>query len=462
MAAPVHLSKLTSVLKQLSETEMERLESFLQSPYFDVPTGALPLFQYLSKLHPVYDEKKTAAEFIQKKAPALGNQKRQANYGSDLLKAIEHFLAVEDFKATTDSVDRHRLQAYKKHHMFEAFNKEQDIDVFYQRHILTELALTGFDANLNRTAHNQIHPVATTLNVFYAIKKLRYYCELLNRQRVLGIPYNEDNIQYLLEVLEPYNNERYPYVYLFVSVYKMLKAVNFEEGETYYQPLHAFIETLIADSLPQCVKETIVYAINYNQYWNNRGYKNAGKQALWWNELKIKYDLLLEHDTISPADFRFIVSLAIATDKEHGWIKNFIETYVYRLPREHFDTNSAFAWAQYYYATANYKKAMPLFQQAQAKDEAIFNAIVRRWQFMCMYEENPGDIDLLSTFLDTYEKYIQRNAASFHQYKEVFEKNIQFGKKLIKVTDAVAKNKLKVLVEAEPYFPGKEWFIKLL
>jgi hypothetical protein len=65
---------------------------------------------------------------------------------------------------------------------------EQDFEVFYRRHLLTELQFGGFDAVLNRTADNDLHPVTRTLDAFYALKKLRYHCELLNRKIGSGHP----------------------------------------------------------------------------------------------------------------------------------------------------------------------------------------------------------------------------------------------------------------------------------
>ncbi len=454
---------------------MDRLESFLSSPYFQVPAGALPLFQYLRKLHPYYDEKKTAADYIQKKAPALGNQKRQANNGSELLKAIEHFLAVEDFGSSADSVDRHRLQAYKKHHMFEAFNKEheqllkkidedkeQSVETFYNRHILAELALSGFDTKLNRTIQNNAHPVIKTLDEFYALKKLRYHCELLNRNQVLGTPYENENIDYILSVLQSLNTESYPHVYLFVNIYQMLKSANFEEGNNYYNLLRTFIDQHGNVSSWVDIKEAITYITNFGLYWNSRGFHDAGAIALWGLERKIEANELLENGKISPPNFRNIVTLAILTKRDAVWIKEFIDSYAKYLPVEQRETNFAFALAQYHYYLGDFGKAMPLFQQAQVKEEPIFNAIVRRWQFMCMYEQDPEAIDVLFDFLNAYDRYIVRYAEQFHWMKEIFVKNISYSKKLLKATDAAKKKELAALLNQEKYFTGKEWLLKQL
>ncbi len=276
---PVHLSKLTATLQQLSETEIAKLEAYLRSPYFETKSPVLVLFEYLKKLHPQFEEKKMDAAYMQKKVPALGDQRKQANYGSELLNATEHFLALEDFQANTDSLNRHRLQAYKKHHLFEQFNKEheqllkeldknteQDFETFYQRHILTELALNGFDTKLNRTITNDIHPVTETLNQFYALKKLRYHCELLNRQRVLGTPYEEENMEYVLHVLQPLNHTGNSFVYLFANVYQMLKAESFAAGEAYYQLLQRFAEQNDNTDLSPSIIEIINYTVFHIEY----------------------------------------------------------------------------------------------------------------------------------------------------------------------------------------------------
>ncbi len=448
---------------------MQKLEVYLQSPYFEVPSGAALLFQYLKKQHPYYDEKKMDPAVMEKKAPALGNQKKQANAGSDLLKAVEGFLALEDFWATGD-INIHKLKAYKNHHLFDAFNKEQEhllnevnkqfeqaYESFYQRHLLTELGLNGFDIKLNRTISNDALPVIKTLDEFYALKKLRYHCELLNRHQVLGTPYHDDNIAYVLEVLEPFNNAAYPYAYLFLNIYKMLKTTSFEEGEQHYRIVQQFIQS--ADTLSVNLREVISYLVNYCLYWNSRGYKEAGAAALWGLEMRMRFDEIVEHGKIAPSDFRNIVVLAILNNKNPTWIKQFIDGYAQYLPSEQADTNKAFAEAQYFYYTKDFARAMSLFQQAQVKEEPIFNAIVRRWQFMCMYEQNPGNTSLLLDFLDAYEKYLQRNTTQLHAAKEIFIKNIFYGKKLLKATDKLKRTSLVELLNAENYFPGKEWFL---
>lgn len=452
---------------------MVKLEAYLRSPYFETKSPVLVLFEYLKKLHPQFEEKKMDAAYMQKKVPALGDQRKQANYGSELLNATEHFLAVEDFQANTDSLNRHRLQAYKKHHLFEQFNKEheqllkeldknteQDFEVFYQKHILTELALTTFDTSLIRNSNNDIHPITETLDVFYALKKLRWICELLNRKQILGTPSYEENLSYVLKVLRPNNNEKYPYILLAISAYEILISGSYEEMQEPYERIKKYIAHYKEDTLPKSIIEIILYAKNLCLYWYSKGNPKAGAESLWWIELSIKYGFITEHNKLQPVTFRNAVALAIHNNKEREWIKSFIKTWAPHLPQEHYETHLSFAEAQYFYYIGNYDKAMPLFQQALTKDEPIFNAIVRRWQFMCLYEQNSTNTDLLFDFLDAYEKYLLRYSESLHWFKDTFSKNILYSRKLLKSTDMKTRKAVAELLKTENYFTGKEWLLK--
>lgn len=242
----------------------------------------------------------------------------------------------------------------------------------------------------------------------------------------------------------------------------MLKAGSFEEGENYYILLKNFIDQHVSSKSTLDIKETINYITNFGLFWNSRGHKRAGEIALWGHEMKMNTDELLDRGKIPPSNFRNIVALAILNGKDATWIKQFIDSYADHLPDEHKETNQAFALAQYHYYLGDFGKAMPLFQQAQVKEEPIFNAIVRRWQFMCMYEQDPEAIDVLFDFLNAYDRYIVRYAEQFHWMKEIFVKNISYSKKLLKATDAAKKKEVAALLNQEKYFTGKEWLLKQL
>jgi hypothetical protein len=468
-------NKLTEQLQAFDKPLLKKLSIYLTSPYFNVAESALQFFNYLEKLHPHFEEKKLTEEAIAKKEPALFDYNKQAKAATKLLQAIEHFLAVEQFEKQPAHQTLYLLKGLQHLKLHEAFETtaqefeeqlaacpEKDIDYFNYLHRLTELKHNSFEARLQRNHKNDLLPVTQTLDTFYALKKLRYHCELLSRHQVLGIAYDKENVAELLQLLQPYTTAQYPYVYLFVHVYQMMRATGFEEGQKHYQLLHTYIEQANYTTLPQGGIEATGYLINYCLHWNNLGYKKAGAGALYWYQLKINHNRFIENGRIQPSDFRNIVSLSVINNHNPNWLLKFIETYAPYLPAEHAPTNLAFAQAQYFYYVKKYEAAMPLFQQAQAKDEPIFNMIVRRWQFMCMYEQNPKNQTVLLDFVASWERSLHRQAEGLQHYKDVFAKVISYCKKLLAANQPEQKLTLAQTLHTEPFFAGKDWLLAQL
>lgn len=466
----MYFGKLTTLLQALDKPTLKKLDSYIQSPYFKVPVSAVLLFNYLKKQHPRFEEKKIDPVVITRIIPQLSSANKQAKASTELFKAIEHFLALEQLELKNEWQPIYLLQNYKRLGLDSFFenaisktlvtiNKrnEKDIDYFFDIHQLTEVKYNGFHAKLQRNPGNDLTPVTETFDTYHAIKKLRYHCELLNRHQVLGTTYNPGNINEQLQLLRPYTNPQYQYVYLFVHVYKMMAAGGFDEGEEHYNILSSFISENNYKILPQGVIECITYLINYLLFWNNQGNSKAGSQALYWYEVLLKYKLLPDKEKVLPSDYRNIVSLAIINKRDPQWLKNFIDKNEMYLPIEHRATNVAYARAQYFTHVGQYDKAMPLYQQALAKDEPVFNMIVRSSQFRCMYESNMQNKEVLLDFLASWKRQLHRNTHGLHQLKKWFLKIIGYNHKLILATDKNQRNKVLLALSSESFFPGKQW-----
>jgi hypothetical protein len=468
----MHLSKLVVVLKALDESALKEFERYAASSYFKVPSAAVELFTYLEKLYPEFQERKIQPEIIAKKTTGLPNAGKQAKAGTELLKALEDFIALRDWQSDEQSKTWHQLNAFQKLHLFEQFDKERDrledgmnqaaeldIETFFFRHLIAELSLGSFDNRQVRNSSNDLNPVMNTLDEFYAIKKLLYICEALNRRQVLGSNYDIEHINSLLRILQPYATEQYPYVYMFMNVYQMLAAPTYEESLYPYLTIKKLVSKYENSTLPASIMESVTYALNWCLQWNGRGHEHAGEEYLWWIEHKIKWNLLLENDRILPIAFRNVVINATLYGKKPEWIWYFINTYGKNLPEEARETNIAFATGLYHFSLKEFEKAIRYFLNAQAKEEVIFNAVIRRWQWMATYEANPADTDLLLNQILAFAKYLQRNKEEFHQFKAPFNNFITYSKKLVNAFSKEEKQEVANALELEPHFPGKPWIL---
>lgn len=471
----MYFNKLTNILQALDKVTIKRLSDYVHSPYFKVPISSIILFDYLQKQHPHFDEVNLSPAVIAAKAPKLARANKQFKAGTELLKSIEHFLALEQLELMPNWRKINLLRCQMRlgvSNQFEmAISKtieeinaqpEKDIDYFLDIHLLTEAKFNGFDARLQRNIGNSLLPVTDTFETYYAIKKLRYHCEMLSRHQILGTPYEAGNIHEQLYSLRSYTNPQYPYVYLFVNVYLMMAAPDFKDGEPFYKILTDFIIENKYKTLPQGVKECITYLINYSLKWNNMGFDKAGSHALYWYETLIKYNLLPEEKKIQPSDYRNIVALAIINKRDSQWIERFIYQNASFLPENLREENIAFVRAQYYVYIGNYSKAMPIFQQALTKDEPIFNMIVKNAQFKCMYESITDNDEVLIDFLDSWERQLHRYTPSLHKLKKTFARQIIYHRKMVLATNEKKIKKLVNELNKELFFPGKDWVLQQL
>ncbi len=465
----MHLSKLITTLQTLDDPSFKALRDYVRSPYFKVPTGSVTLFDYLAPLYPRFPENKITPQTIGVTSQNLSTPAKQARAGSELLEAIEDFLAVQDWQKNKRAKAINRLKAFQEIGLTAQFNKgyetemeslqncpEQDIETFYYRLALTELSFNGFDAKLNRTSQNDINPLLRSIDEFSALKKMRYLCEALCRKQILGIDYNEEPVAALLKTLEPNTNEHYPYVYLFVNVYRMMEESTYAESDLYYQFIKQFAAKQGYDKSPASLSEITNYTINHCLKWYNKGYESAGNEYLWWMEWKMKYNLLLENGKMLPIIFRNIISIAVLNKKSPEWINQFIKDYAPLLPAEHHETNLAFANGLYNYALKKHKEAIRFFLLAQAKEEVIFNSIIRRWQWMSLYECDPSDTDTLLNHLLSFEKYLLRYKKEIQHLSNAFTRFIDYATKLIKANQSETDLILQEL-KATDAFPGSNW-----
>ncbi len=468
---PMLYVKLIKVLKTFDSAQLKRLQKFAHSAYFGVYPPSVALLNYLAPLHPQFESphitfKKVAA--FHKKLSTVGLQETA---GVRLLRAVEKFMAQEEWQKNPIEVKRYQLTGYKAQQLTDEFERqfekemkglkqsEQNFEILYQKHLLTELSLNGFNAKLNRTTGNDIMPVIKTLDEFHALKKLRYLCEAINRKQFFGtgVQQQEQHIPALLKTLEPYTSPQHPYGYLFLNVYRLLASDIYEDAKLYYALIKKLINQKQGTPSQTC-REAMGYAANCLLNWYNKGYEETGDEYLWWMEWKMKHNFLLEDNKLLPITFRNIIAASL-NRKTPAQIERLINHYGKYLPQEYSETYLAFAWALQQYTNKNYKKAIQLFMQAQAKEDPVFNSSIRRWQWMCTYDFDANDTDTLLNQLQSFEKYLHRHGKELQYVGPVYKIFINYSYKLLTSTAEDVFANLSALQQTE-HFVGRPWLIE--
>lgn len=467
----MHLQKLVEVLKKLDEEQIKRLDEYVRSPYFRIPPVCVLLLNRLMPLHPRFMETKMQWQKLGKKDVTLSTIAKQRNAATGLLKAIDGFIAQEQWELNKLESTRLKLKGYKQLQLEDKFEDgykeqmafledepEQDIDTFYEKHMLVELSMQGVAARANRTANNDIRPVIKTLDEYYAMKKMRYLCEALSRQLVLGVEYTPDNTAFIVSKLEPYTKANYPYVYLFVNVFGMVSSKEFEKSLDYYYTLKRFIQDVSTEIISQSIKEVVDYILNNFMRWSNKGYKEAGAEYLWWIKWKMSKSLLLQEGRLLPVTFRNIVGVA-KMQEDVAIMEDVIKHYSVYLPDNHYVANLMYANGLYYYIKSNFKEAARAFLQADPREDLMFSCLVRYWHWRSLYEFDDEDFESLNTHLLSFEKYVYRNAKVLKHRAKTFQLFIKYSYSLIKCGSKLEYEKCLLELTAEQKFAGKDWLV---
>ena len=84
-------------MQAMDADTFKRLNEYVHSIYFRVPAASVDLFDYLAPLYPRFPASKISAESISALGGNLSTYRKAARAGSELLQAIEFFLAFEDW-----------------------------------------------------------------------------------------------------------------------------------------------------------------------------------------------------------------------------------------------------------------------------------------------------------------------------------------------------------------------------
>lgn len=466
----MRFEKLITQLKKIREAELKQLHAYLHSPYFNEPKQAIALFNYLQSIHRSYAEKHLSESAIKKKEPVLRTQKIQDKAGSQLLTAIANFKVQQSIKQQPYLLSIQQLKSLKQEQNFKEFEikckqlqqqidsaPEQNIDDFEARHHLAEIHQTGYNAKTKRHQLGEVTTITDSLEVAYAVKKMRYDCELLHRLPWVHIPKPPSDAATLLQILQPYNSPRYPYLYLFLQVYQLLGESCFTLQSPAYKTIKDYLNGFKKKPFTTTAAEVNDYAASWALRWFNLGYRQAGTEYLHWMELKRQQGLLIEGQYIQPVIYRNMVAAAVQCNVRLPYIKKFIEEYTPALPPAQRNYNHAYTQGLYLFAAQKFNDAASNFYTLRSGKENTLNAVSRRWYFMSAYE-HWTDHNALDTELDTFRKYIDNHIHELKGAEKAYRLFVKYSRQLLKAgSDKKLMAALHKALQNEIYFPGKWW-----
>ncbi|MEO0778898.1 MAG: hypothetical protein AAF146_20180, partial [Bacteroidota bacterium] len=348
----MYSSKLVTTLKALRDHEMERLDQFLRSPYFN-PEYATPelqgLWHYLRQgLHGpeeayfgrdrVYGAVFGSDTMYKSKLEKLMSQ---------LYGLVRRFLVFEQIQAgMTESRELlHLLDALAERRMGPQFNlvhkklktlsREQPADssqYFYEYFSLEKKVIDFQMIDNNRRTDLQLPELHFHLDAYYLLQKLEMACQLLTRH-VFIVPTDYGNRLHYLDLLIAELDDAHrqmPIIALYLGAYRLLKSLVEQDTEEYFEQFNELLDRHRSAISRQ--QESILQTLNRNYILHK--YQKVSHdylpQVFHTYRKHLEAGLLYRDGLILPSLFSNIVSLGLRQG-EIKWVFRFIQEHRDRL-----------------------------------------------------------------------------------------------------------------------------------
>lgn len=462
-------TKLYNILQRFSKIEMNRLEKYVNSPYFNRSEAIMSLFQLIIKnIESKKPKTLDKLELWEKLHPgAKYEDARFRKYNSDLLRLVEGYMAQQIYDENPlhqaiylmDAVARKKIDKlhYTTIRAARDLSEQQEYKpatyYFYQYQIEKNLyVLTDFE-NKRDNATN-VEKIINSLDKFYLAEKLKYYLEVLSRQNLISYDYEVLFIEEILQHLEKQEYLDYPPIAIYYQVYLMNKD---PDNQSHYYKFKELIDIHIDIFPPEEAYSIYRIALNYCIKKVNKGSIPFMEEYIRLYETLLNKKEILEKVELTSSSFRNTV-VAASRLKMYSWAENFIKKFQDKLPiDERFNTVSLNLATVYFYQK-KYDEVERILATIEYPD-AIANLSAKSMLLATYYEQNS---ELLYSFIESYRIYVSRQK-SIADGVRLFHSNLtKYVKKLTEVipSDKQVLINLKEEIENNKNVASRNWLLE--
>ena len=462
-------NKTIDVIKTFTLKRINALDRFLRSPYFNKRQDIVQLYAYLKDQHPTFKTANISKEKLFK--AAFGNKnfdsKKLSYLLTDLQFLIDRFLLVEqhgnDFNENLKLMKFYGNEVLAKDYRralkqaARAIDKYpfRDAELYYRKYLLEAEKNLSFNRQLKRTMDHSIQNAIDNLDIFYLATKLKYSCEILNRQNVIATEYQIKLVDELQNYLTAFPFEEHPVVHIYYTILLSLKDVT---NTNHFEKLLELLAVHAHEFAKNDAKEMYTYALNYCARQINIGNKEFLHRIFEIYQKLIEQELLLNDQEISPWTFKNIIVVGLRLNKIE-WVEGFIEDFNPYLP-ESFHSNALnYNLSYVHFKKKEYAQALELLQQVNFTD--IYYSIDSKVLLLKTYYEL-SEYDVLMSHLDTFKSFLNRNKKVSPKMKTVYLNLVKYLQKSFKITDRKQAEDLIEQVQNEKSLADSSWLLEQL
>ncbi|MEZ4850980.1 MAG: hypothetical protein R3B93_20660 [Bacteroidia bacterium] len=446
--------RFIQLYQTLHPKEIKQFRAYIDSPYFNTNQRLVKLIDYLEHYNPEKEGEidKEAIFAVLYEKDATYNEQQVYDHFSFLLRLLENFLAQQDYENDFPSRQRHLLSALtlRDHepHFQRSFQKAEkkwkqhpyrDANYYLWRFLQFKEGSEFSGKQQKRTDDDYLVQAIYSLDLGYLSFRLKYACELLNRENILGDSSSESVVSWPADLLTqiPESFRDIPVIQIYTQIYLTLQEPLHEK---HYHELVKLLNTHTQEFPKREVNDMYTYAQNYCIKMINSGNARYEQHLFSLFQNLLDKELLIENGVIDHRKYKNIITVGLRM-KEYNWVKDFLDQYRKYLPEKFQGNAYHYNLASYFYEQDEYSQALQLLNQISFSD--VYYHLSSRAMILKIYYEMEEE-NALDSLLDTFRIFLNRNK-NISAYQRTVHKNlIRYTRKLNQI-----RNQSGVLTEEQ-------------
>ena len=358
---------------------------------------------------------------------------------SYLAQAIERFLvskALEKQSATQSALllselrERGLDKAFQQHYRKATTSLEtkqtRDPNYFRERLRLEEALFQHSTRAGGRSTADILQRVVHTMDTAYRTTRLKYSCELLNRQNVLSDETALPTADAFVASLKPAEIASEPTLAAYYHIYHTLA-----EGpqETHFKQLKAVLQEHPTRFSDRELRDIYVFAQNFCIRQINMGHTQYLQELYDTYRVLLEKGLLLDSGTLAQFHFKNIVTVALRLG-EYDWVEQFIAQNSRHVEQALRKNAENYNLASLHFARKAYGKARRLLLEVEFTD--VYYHLDSKALLLKTYYEL-DEVEPLISLVATFRTYLRRNRKISDYQRKTYLNMVKFVLKLVRV-----------------------------
>ncbi|MEO8513267.1 MAG: hypothetical protein ABI543_06895 [Ignavibacteria bacterium] len=477
-------SKVVQIISVLNETEIEELDDFINSPYFNSNSNIIKLFGLLKKQYPDLNPVKIEKEIIYGRLfeGKPYNEQIMKNLSSQLLQLTLEFLGINKYRNRNFN-DKEldilsELNIKRLDNIFEIKLKKIEKDLLDSTHMIhplffhlhkLETIKTQFllARDKQKQAADNVMKTGDYLIYFFITELTRIAIDLNANITSFNVKHSANLVHEVVEkfdfrhIIKFLQDNNYLYSEILNVYYHRLMALLESSDETYYNYKNLLIKNLDNFSLPEMA--TLIDSLHTIAIQRvNDGAEHGLREEFEVINLKLERNTLALNTggKISMLTFRNVIFSSVRLN-EIEWAERFIEKYIDMVNKESRESIYSHSWGIIAYIKKDYNAAIAHLSKVDLTNP-FFISDVKTHMAIIFFEQ--GFYDSCISTLDSF-RHILTNREEFTRiFKEVNIYFINALTALIKVKSGGKKEdsllKIKEKLNSLKMVNHKGWLLR--